>query len=278
MYYVIQENVFKETHFDLLIEFIRKFNIDHEIIKWKPFVTDLEFTTDRKDVWCWGSVNMSKIAHRYGWKPGSMYNANHDIDVYGSYYGEHMLNHDGISMDLTDPLPDRFNYFFARPTKDTKSFSGQLFERNTWNEWVQQVINEETVTGKPILTHETRVFIAPLKSIEQEIRCWIVGGKVVTVSRYKLGDKVLYENYDHEQYIKDYAQSIADIYCPAEAFVLDVCLHEGQLKVVEINCINCAGFYHADMQKLLETIEYHFGNDIPGRDPAIDYDDYLLHN
>ena len=258
MYYVIQENVFKETHFDLLIEFIKKFNIDYEIIKWQPFVTDLEFSTERKDVWCWGSVSMSKIAHKYGWKPGSMYNENHDVDVYGPRYGEHMLNHDGITMNLTDPLPERFQYFFSRPTKDTKAYSGQLFERDTWNEWVHKVVTEETVSGRKILTHETRVQIAPLKTIEQEIRCWVVGGKVITISAYKIGSRVIYQNYDHEQYIKDFAQAMVDIYQPAEAFVIDVCLHNGELKIVEVNCINSSGFYHADMQKLLESIEYYF--------------------
>lgn len=258
MYYIIQENVFKETHFDLLMNWIERNQIEYEMIKFRPFVTDLEFTTTRKDVWCWGSVNMSKIAKRYGWNPGSMYNDNHDMDVYGKHYGEHMLNHDGISMDITDPLPDKFKYFFARPTKDTKAFTGQLFERETWNQWVQQVIAEEHASGTKILTHNTRVFIAPLKDIQQEVRCWIVGGKVVTASRYKLGSRVLYENYDNESFFVDFAQSIADIYQPAEAFVLDVCLANEELKVVEINCINCSGYYHANMNKLMKAIESHF--------------------
>jgi hypothetical protein len=258
MYYVIQENVFKESHFDLLMTWIERNGIEYEMIKFRPFVTDLEFTTTRKDVWCWGSVSMSKIAKRYGWNPGSMYNKNHDTDVYGKYYGKHMLNHEGISMNLTNTLPDRFEYFFARPTKDTKSFSGQLFSREAWIEWVQQVINEETASGRKILTHETRVQIAPLKDIQQEVRCWVVGGRVVTASRYKLGSRVLYQNYDNETYFTDFAQKMVDIYQPAEAFVIDVCLANEELKVVEVNCINCSGYYHANMNVLMESIESYF--------------------
>ena len=258
MYYVIQENVFKETHFDLLIDFMDKFKIEYEIIKFRPFVTNLKFKTKRKDVWCWGSVSMSKIAKKYDWVPGSMYNDNHDFEVYGPKYGENMLNYDGVVMKLTDPLPERFDYFFARPTKDTKAFSGQLFERNAWNEWVENVIKEETISKKKILTHNTNVLIAPLKDIQQEVRCWVVGGKVITASRYKLGSRVLYQNYDHETYFIDFAQRMVDIYQPAEAFVIDICLSNNELKVVEINCINSSGYYHADMQKLMENIENYF--------------------
>lgn len=259
MFYVIQDNkFFKEEHYNLLIDILKKFDIGHEIIGFKPFVKKLEFKTTRKDVWVWGSVSMSEIAYKYGWRPGSMYNVNHDIDMYGPKYGTNMLNYDGITMNLTDELPERFKYFFARPTKDTKAFSGQLFERETWNQWVKDVIKERKKSKQKVLTPKTRVQIAPLKTIEQEIRCWVVKGKVVTTSRYKLGSKVTYQNYDHETYITEFAQSMVDIYQPAEAFVMDVCLHDNMLKIVELNCVNSAGFYYADMFKLIEAIETNF--------------------
>jgi len=256
MYYIIQENLFKEPHYNLLINFLDNFNVGYEVIKFRPFTEELEFVTNRKDVWCWGSANMSKLAYKYDWKPGSMYNENHDIDIYGPKYGDNMLNHDGITMNLTDELPAQFEVFFARPTKDTKAFSGQLFDRKEWTDWVKGVIKEEAIAGEKILTNE-RIFIASTKAIEQEIRCWVVKGIIITTSLYKLGSRVIYQNYDHELYITRFAQSMANIYQPADAFVMDVCLTGGELKIVEINCINCAGFYYANMDKLMEAIEYN---------------------
>jgi hypothetical protein len=257
MYFVVQENMFKETHYQMMIEILEKFKFDYEIVKFIPFCHDIEFKTERKDVWVWGTANMALVAHKYGWTPGSMYNENHDLEVYAAYYKEHMLNSDGVIMKFGDKLPphEAFDYFFARPTKDTKAFSGQLFSREAWNEYTKNAESNNTLS---ILNDETKVLVAPLKTIQQEIRCWIVGGKVVTISLYKIGSRVKYQNYDHESAAIEFAQKMVDLYCPAEAFVLDICLHNDEYKVVEVNNINSAGFYHCNVQRLIEAIENHF--------------------
>jgi hypothetical protein len=69
---------------------------------------------------------------------------------------------------------------------------------------------------------------------------------------------VIYANYDHESFFIDFAQSMVDKFQVAEGFVIDICLSEGQLKVVEVNNINSAGFYDCNMFKLLSAIENHF--------------------
>lgn len=255
MYYIIQENLFKEPHFELLIEWMQHNAVPYEIVKFRPFIHEIEFSTDRKDIWCWGSPNMSMVARSYGWYPGSMYNDNHDLEVYGKHYGDNMLNHDGIIMNITDPLPEEYIAFFARPVKDTKSFSGQTFMNYAWNKWVSEVTNNPDTQD---FVKDSRVLIAPLKNTQQEVRCWVIGGKVVSASRYKLGSRVLYQNYDDESYFVDFAQKMVDIYQPAEAFVIDVCLCDDELKVVEINCINCSGFYYMNVDKVMSAIENQF--------------------
>lgn len=44
----------------------------------------------------------------------------------------------------------------------------------------------------------------------------------------------------------------------ADAFVMDVCRTESGLKIVECGCINCAGFYDINLQKLLWALEENF--------------------
>ena len=259
MHYLIHTNIFKEPHYNDLVEFIQKNELSHEIVPFKPFVEELEIEYTGKDIWCWGSVSMSRLAKKYDWQPGSMLNDNHDFEVYMMHYRENMLNWGGEVMPAGAPLPVWADYFFARPTKDSKAFSGQLFEAMEWYRWIEQAVQPGNISGGQPFTKNTRVLIAPLShNIQQEVRCWVVGGKVVTASRYKLGAKASYENYDDESFYVDFAQKMVDIYQPAEAFVLDVCLADDQLKVVEINCINCAGFYHANMNKLMTAIENHF--------------------
>ena len=53
-------------------------------------------------------------------------------------------------------------------------------------------------------------------------------------------------------------------YLPAHflniSFVIDICLVDNEWKIVECGCINCAGFYKADLQKLLMSLEDNFNN------------------
>lgn len=252
MFYIIQENLFKEVHYDLLISLMGKYDFDFEIVKFRPFTHEVEFKTDRKDVFCFGAVAMAHSAKKYGWTPGSMMNENHDLEVYGKHYGDYMLNHKGKIIEFQDEIPFDDYLFFARPTKDTKIFSGQVFTKHSWKEYVEECSKNDAVR---LIKSETKVLVSPLKDIQQEVRCWIVDGKVVTASRYKLGNYVQYKNYDDETFYINFAQKIVDIYQPAKAFVLDICLANDELKVVEINCINCSGFYDANMEKLIMALE-----------------------
>src|ERR1035437_441355 len=122
MYYVIQENLFREYHYNTLTEYLKRYGLEYETVKYRPFGGGVhEVKTDRKDVWFFGSVNGAQAAMSYGWNPGSLYNDSHDFETYGPKYGEHMLNADGIVINANDPIPESFpQFFFARPTKDTK--------------------------------------------------------------------------------------------------------------------------------------------------------------
>lgn len=257
MYYIIQENLFKEFHFNTLTGYLKRYNLDYEVIKFRPFTEELEFETDRKDVWFFGSVNGAKVAERYNWNPGTLYNDSHDFEAYGTAYGKNMLNHDGKVIQVGEDIPENYPYvFFARPTKDTKIFSGGPFTKDSWKEWIADLSDDSI---RQNLTKETKILIAPLKSgIQQEIRCWIVDGKVVTISQYKIGSRVLYMNHDNNQEAWIFAQDMCNIFCPAKAFVLDICLYQDEYKVVEINCINCSGFYDGDMSKLIQSLENTF--------------------
>ena len=185
-----------------------------------------------------------------------MMNKNHDYEVYGKAFGfENMLNGQGHVINFIDEIPIDNFLFFARPTRDTKVFSGQIFTQDSWKEYVAAVKANDSVRH---ISDETKILISPLRQIQQEVRCWVVGGKVITASRYKLNDRVIYQNYDNETFYTDFEQNMVDKFQPAEAFVLDVCLTDDGLKIVEVNCINCAGFYHGDLNKMILALENHF--------------------
>jgi len=252
MYYIVQKNLFREKNFDILINLFQRWKIEYEIIDWIPFQEEITIHTDRKDIMCFGGVSLAKAAIKYNWNPGIFYNENHDMEVYFQHYKEHMLNSDGFFIRSQDELPASLpEVFFARPADDTKLFSGGLFSKKGWDDTMKAYL-----TLKKGLEHDVKIFVASDKDyIAKEIRCWVVEGKVVTMSQYKLGILVTQKNYDHDEDARAFAQKMVDIYTPSRAFVLDICLYQGEWKVVEINCINSAGFYDANMDKLLTALE-----------------------
>lgn len=264
MLHLLQKDVFGEHHYAKLVDALERLSLSFLPIFIKPGTRELlgedgePVKVDTDNVFCWGSVRLAHIAGDYGWSPGSFFNDAHDYRVYAERYGREMLNADSRIIRFSESFEPPSPIFFARPCGDTKAFTGQCFMKSSWDEFVKFHLEN----GKrPTLNEDTAVQVAPRRDIHREFRTWVVKGKVVTASQYKRGTAVVHEHCSEPE-VLEYAQRMADVYCPAEAFVLDVCMTEDGMRIVEVNCINCAGFYCADLQKLLAAVEGAFGQSL----------------
>ena len=149
-----------------------RYSFDYEIAKFRSYkkYSKILFTTKRKDVFCFGAVKMAHISKKYDWNPGSMMNDNHDFEVYSKCFGmENMLNGDSVTLTLPSKVPLDDFLFFARPTKDTKLFTGGVFTHESWDDlWERLKVNKHKFEG-------SNVIVAPCKDIQQEVGCWVVG-------------------------------------------------------------------------------------------------------
>ena len=261
MYYVIQENLFREPNYDILIKTLDRVGLDYEIVKVRPFIEEFEFKTDRKDVFCFGSVKMSRVAKKYDWYPGSLLNENHDYRVYSEHYKHNLLNYDSKVQRFGDDI--KLERFFARPCEDNKTFTGKVYDIEEWNDFKQLIIDGKYTTS---LDENTEIQISTVKEVTKEWRFWIVDGQIITGSLYRAGDLIFGSDVidDGAKWFCLGMVSKMDpsSYRLAEAFVMDICevLIDGkpEYKIVECGCINSAGFYKADMQKLIYAIETKF--------------------
>lgn len=249
MFYCIQENVFRELHYDRIIDVIRRMGLEYEIIK-VGNEESFSFDSERKDVFCFGSIKLARLAKKNDWFPGSLMNDNHDYMIYSKYWKDYLLNTDSHIQDILSPVDFRNGKKFIRPTKDSKIFTGKVFDSSEWDAMLDKI--SEKAKQK-----ETMIQVANPKKIFQEIRCWIVNKKVVTASIYKVGNNVRYTEFTDTDGL-DFANKMASIYQPADAFVLDICRTENGWGIVEMNCINSAGFYAANLQKLIIAIEDYY--------------------
>ena len=265
MEYAIQERLFKGDHEERLISVLRRFGFPVFFFRHIPFTEDLIWIKKPEDssspyilgdapsttnVMGFGSVSFSHFAKNKGWNPGSFYNENHDYTVYSKYWKDNLLNWDSKIQKLTDDV--ELDFFFARPTGDTKLFKGELYGKDIWN----VAVNHAIVNGAD---PNSLVQISSPKNILQEVRCFVVNKRVITASYYKIGNRIVYQKCNDDD-ILYFAQDMINEFNVAPGFVIDIGRTDNGLKVVEVNCLNCSGFYAIDEFKLVEALEINFSN------------------
>lgn len=251
MHYIVQENLFREEGHAKLMNCLNKFDISHELVTVFPFVEEVEFKTDRKDVFVFGSLKLARLSKKYSWTPGALITENHDYNVYSKYYKDNLLNYDSRVIDFGDDFDWKCDQHFIRPCLDSKSFTGKVYEKTEWDKFKDRMLSHQEDTT---LRFDSKIQVAVPKRITQEVRCWVVKGKIVTQSTYRRGSFLVYDNIVDQDAL-DFAQDMVDIYQLADTFVIDVCLTDNGWKIVECGSTSCAGFYDADMQKLIMALE-----------------------
>jgi hypothetical protein len=270
MLHIIQENLFKEVHYNILIDTLKRFDIPHQIVRIYPFVDwvvdindvpddfnnveDLPQINPKGKVWCWGSLSMTRIANERGWNPGTMINDNHNYEVYSKWWKSDLLNYDSQIMTIGDDLPWERGELFLRPTEDNKAFTGKVFDKETWENTKKAYLNE---SGYRHFKSDTKIQVSTPKHIQKEIRLWVIKDEIVTGSYYRLGG-AQYMNNNIEPEAIEFAKSVIKKGSIADAWVLDICMSNGEWKVVECGCINHAGFYASELNKTLQVIEEKF--------------------
>ena len=154
--------------------------------------------------------------------------------------------------------PDR--PFFIRPVDDSKEIAGTVMTGSEIDYMIRTVNNlkpKEYIKGS--LTPDTLLMVSEPVNIQKEWRCWVVADRVVTWSLYKLGSRVVYRAEIDDDAL-EFAQEMVRLNPNySGAYVLDVCRTEAGLHILETNCINAAGFYAADLYKLVESFENTYG-------------------
>lgn len=272
MFWLIQNAKFQEHGVKAIYDYILEKGLDHKLVMTPAFtdlildgatdiskldfdinnVPEIELPSDTP-VMTIGSYSLAKAAIKKGWKPGAFINDNFTFSRWVSGWGkDNLLNGHAIEAPIKDiVVPENMEKLFARPSEDTKSFSGQVFERKNFIYWLNKIINAEF---NDEFTKDTSIIFSPVVEIECEFRLFVVDGKIVTGSLYKSKDRVLYSQHVDKSAL-DFANEMIKIWQPDRAFALDVALTPSGPKIIEINNINSAGFYAADLPKFVDAIE-----------------------
>jgi hypothetical protein len=254
-----------EGSYERLLEQLDRSGTPYTLVRKPPFAdylvgledNDTPITIDVPNpVFVTGTTSMRLVSDKHGWNPGYI-DAPGQLELKDAW-GEELLNHDAVVGPLGTIMPPG-DGFFIRPVEDTKSFAGQMMNADEFYDWRKNIINGDFAFAT--LGPDDLVMMAPYKEIYAEYRLYVIGGEIVTGSRYKLGNRVFYTS-DLDPKMLDYARERINEYCPRQAICLDIAQVQGDkltYKVIETNAISSSGFYACDMGRFMSAINEMFG-------------------
>ncbi len=237
---------------------MERFNFSYEVVKVKPFIDEIIFDTPipkDKKVFGFGSLKLARLLQKYNFNPGIVVNNNFNYEVYSKHYKENLLNYDSRIVNIFDDFDWEYEQQFIRPCLDTKIFTGKVFEKDEWVKFIEKV--KSVPQDYPSINKDTKIQISMPKKIFQEVRCWVVDGKIITSSIYRRGSFIIQcGKVDNE--VLEFAQQMINKFQLAKTFVIDVCETKNGWKIVECGCTSIAGFYDSDVQKLVMSLEDYY--------------------
>jgi len=256
MYYLIQQNVFKDPRYNEIFLVLDELNLSYEKVAFKPNSIEFDYKTDRKDVFVYGSVKLAKVSSEFDWNPGSFYGGNHRFAYYSKGFGKNIINYESYICPFSEAIDwSKRSSLFIKPSKDAKVFTGKIFNQFEWEDFVYNTLND---SQNDRIQESTLIQISEPYVLIKEARVWIVDKRVVTSSYYKFHGNIEFE----EKVAMDglaFAQKMAELYNVAAAYVMDIALTYEGWKIMEVNCINSAGFYKGEVKKIVVALEAYYG-------------------
>ena len=256
MHWLIQENLYKEEGMAELLATFERFSIPYDIVAVDHAAsTIMPDVSPAGPVMVCGTYALSRIAAKRGWWPGSFMNDNHEHRRWVAHWGGLMLNVGAETVRFADVRP-RWNRTFIRPAADTKFFDGQVLDDGEIQAWRDDVVagRKRPVRCSDKLGPDTLVTCGPALDVYREFRFFVVDGEIAGSTTYRVrGATVAMEDVDPAAL--EFARQAVAIWQPARGFALDVAQVPDGYRIVEVNCLNTAGFYGADVQRIVMAVE-----------------------
>jgi len=269
--WVVQKDLWNEKGYRQLLDALEARGIPHDVVTVRPFIHDFrpEIRPEGPTI-VMGWEGFGIRARTLGWRPGAYLSTNLDQRIWMTEWGSRCLNSDSVIGRLADVPTDR-GQIFIRPVLDDKSFAGRLDTPETLASWKEDlaavVAGMEEGESLPTVTLDTTVAWASPKTILAEWRFFVVGGVVVTGSRYQRNGRSSHArmtrpDIESPQWSSTlepdpwtFAQEAAEWWSPLPNFVIDVADTPDGLRIIECGCLNAAGWYDSDVAALVDAIE-----------------------
>jgi hypothetical protein len=256
--WVIQKNLTNLADLDLLKSGCRKTGVGYEEVFIIPFTDSLpDFNKDKAGIF-YGSTTFNKlVSEDENISKGLFFDtAKFSMENYFEKWGSNMLNF-GASVTTFAKLMqsgvEPGKLLFIRPDDDSKSFAGEVKKFSDIQDWYERLKMFENTN----LSLNSKIVVSEPYQLRYEWRLWIVNKKVVASSKYR-EDFKLKKEAGCPLAVVDYAEKRCAEYTPHDVFVMDICQTGDSYYVIECGCMNGAGFYSADIEKIVSCVTSYF--------------------
>jgi hypothetical protein len=253
--WIVQSNLGTDKIHLTIKDACHKLGLSCSFVERIPFSKELpDVPTDVPTIFYGSTRFVNTIFTSKKWSPAAFFDPDTFLaTVWGPAYGEHWLNQGAkfttLGEFIWEPhLSDRL--FFVRPVRDLKEFNGGIWSFGQLRRWNSGLL--KTDLGSEQL-NDIPILVSDPWGISREWRLFMVDGKVSSASQYKLKD-TLFLDANVPQEVLTFGEQMAKIFSPHKIFILDICESAGNLYVLEVGCINSAGFYAANVKKIVEDI------------------------
>jgi hypothetical protein len=221
-------------------------------VKLAPFAADLPDLSISGPVLVYGGPSFVRAVASQGvWRPGAFFQAERfRFSTWRPAWREWLLNDTARVLSLAALAAESGpadEVLFVRPDYDQKAFAGGLLTRAEIRAWCNQLASGYAVEP------DTLVVVDRPRQVTDEWRCFVVDGRVVTASQYRVDGEVAYQPGAPASVIA-LAEQAAARFAPAPAFALDLARSEGRLGVEEANNVHSSGLYAADVTVLVDAL------------------------
>lgn len=264
MKFLIQKNLIGKKDLDKIIEVFETEGIDYELVEVIPFSDELSGIDLKGLSYCpYGSTSLTNISYSLG-----LLGLHFDLETFN--YEAACLNRDDMLNRNVMRLDEAIQFFnnqidngngdtdwFVRPSEDLKQFTGCVIPAQEAHDWFLDMV-ECATSGTYKLEPETKVVVCEPKKIYSEARFFIVGGKIVEGSVYRVSGDLYSSRLTEEEYSFHQENFVDGKWLPDQCCVMDVADTPDGYKVIEFNCLNSAGMYDCDVGNIFRALwKYH---------------------
>lgn len=261
--WAIQRNGMQERESKCIIQALQELGLKYTEVDVPFFAAELPDWGLPEETIFYGSTTLVDLVYRQGsFNPGIFFNEDYRTSVWQKN-GVKLFNKDAKVMTMADlakhwddvTCTDRV---FIKPDDDSKVFCGSVFTKEEYMLWYNNIASE---TEWCQLRPNHMVVVDRQREVRREIRHFIIDGEIVSSTQYRWWGRLEPQALCPElnRIAIKRAQELADNWLPSGSCIMDTMhdtsSHRDDACVIEYGCINAAGFYKADIKKVIQAMD-----------------------